>query len=244
MVVRQHRTMAGQGAKSGWTLLYVPVVVWLAFAATVGVFVLFPGFDLTFSALFHAPGEGFPMMGSWYERLLYNSVPLLMYGVSLGLIGFFVWQRRAGRPRGRFTARELAYLLLVLALAPGLIVNSLFKEHWGRARPVQVVELGGARAFSPALMPSDQQGRSFSSGHAAAAFWLVTVALVVARRGALWAAVAAVYAVLVGLARIGAGEHFLSDVVISFFIVFVASLILHRVLFGHSLLQRERHCRL
>ena len=223
------------------TLFYVPAVVWLAFAATIGLFVLFPAVDLAFSGLFHAPGEGFSMLGTWYERLLYHSVPVLMYGVSLGLIGFLVWQRRAGRPRGRFTERELAYLLLVLALAPGLIVNSLFKEHWGRARPVQVVELGGARAFSPALIPSDQRGGSFSSGHAAAAFWLVTVALVVARRRARWAGVAAVYAVLVGLARIGAGGHFLSDVLISFFVVFITSLVLYGSLFGRSLLQPKPH---
>lgn len=219
-------------------LLNVPIWLWLLFAGAGAVFVLFPGIDLAVAGLFHAPGGGFVLRGTWFERLFYHSVPVLMYGVGLGLLALPAARHLAGRPPGRVGPRQAAYLLLVLALGPGLIVNSLLKEHWGRARPVQVVELGGDRAFTPAFLPSDQRGGSFSSGHAAAAAWLVVVALVAARRPAPWAGAAAAYAVLVGLARVGAGGHFLSDVVVSFFIVALSALILRGSLFGTPLRRR------
>jgi hypothetical protein len=35
------------------------------------------------------------------------------------------------------------FILLSVILGPGLLVNLVFKDHWGRPRPRQVVALGG-----------------------------------------------------------------------------------------------------
>ena len=129
-----------------------------------------------------------------------------------------------GGPRpGRrvLIGRELAYLLLVLALGPGLIVNGILKEYWGRARPMNCVDFGGTQVFTPAFMPSDQGGKSFSSGHASGSAYWVVVVLVLAwgpwRR--YWLGLALGYSLLVAWARLAAGGHFLSDILVSWFIL-------------------------
>jgi len=218
------------------TLLWVPIPVWLAFVAMAAVLVLVPAIDLAVSALFYEPSAGFSNRGRIWEQMLFHSVPIAMYAVNLGLIAWCVVRALRGLRSGRPCGRDLAYLLLLLALAPGLIVNALFKEQWGRARPVQVVELGGDRAFSPAFVRSDQRGGSFSSGHAAAAAYLVVVAWLFAGRWRiLWITLATAYALLVGVARIAAGGHFLSDVLTSYFVVALAAFILFGSLFGEPL---------
>src|SRR5207249_3238038 len=60
----------------------------------------------------------------------------------------------------------------------GLIANTLFKDHWGRARPAQIEAFGGTRQFTPAPLPAAQCDRNcaFVSGHAAFAFSLVSFA--------------------------------------------------------------------
>ena len=46
--------------------------------------------------------------------------------------------------------------LAALLLGPGWVVNEALKNHWGRARPEQVSDFGGAQRFTPALQPADQ----------------------------------------------------------------------------------------
>jgi membrane-associated PAP2 superfamily phosphatase len=143
---------------------------------------------------------------------------------------------RGPRPDGHILGgRDLAYLLLVLALGPGLIVNGLLKEHWGRARPVNCVEFGGSQTFTPAFVFSDQGGKSFSSGHAAGSAYWVVVALVLARglRRRYWLGLAVGYSLLVAWARLAAGGHFFSDILISWLILALLARGLHGRFYPH-----------
>jgi lipid A 4'-phosphatase len=210
-------------------LLYVPRWVWLAFVATSIVFVAFPQIDLGVSRLFYTPGAGFEINGVWYERLIYYASEVLVTLVTLALIALWAYGRltKGQRLPVRVSGRKLVVLLLVLALGPGLIINWALKEHWGRARPVDLVQFGGTQSFSPAWVISDQGGHSFCSGHAGATFYLIAVALIVSdRRRRQWLALAAAWGVLVGLTRIASGGHFLSDVLVAFFIVLILTLML------------------
>jgi membrane-associated phospholipid phosphatase len=116
-------------------------------------------------------------------------------------------------------------------LGPGLVVNTVLKDHWGRARPLQIEQFGGSRAFTPAPLPAAQCARncSFPSGHAALGFSLLAFALLLppgaARRLATAAALGV--GVLVGLARIAQGAHFLSDVVYAGLVVYGTTAALH-----------------
>lgn len=211
-------------------LLGVPVNLWIAFLAAANLLVAFPQIDLTWAALFYRPGVGFPAHGSAWERLLYHSVPTLMILVNLGLVLLWWSNRRTGRRYLGLDGRRLLLLLGLLILVPGLLVNGLLKEHWGRARPADVVEFGGARQFSPAFVPSDQGGRSFSSGHVAAASYLVIVALALTGSRSRWLAAALVYTALVVWGRMAAGAHFLSDALTSLFLVLLGAMVLQRLL--------------
>jgi membrane-associated phospholipid phosphatase len=114
------------------------------------------------------------------------------------------------------------------------LVNGILKEHWGRARPSQIVEFGGDRQFTPAFVPARQCERncSITSGHAALGFSLVAFAFLVPDRRRRRLAVAAAIAAgsLFGLGRIVQGGHFLSDVVLSGILVTATSWLLHRAI--------------
>jgi lipid A 4'-phosphatase len=112
--------------------------------------------------------------------------------------------------------RRVIYVLVCLLVGPGLLVNVVLKEHWGRARPSQVTEFGGARTFTPALTISDQCPRncSFVSGEVSLGFWWLCFAFA-ARPGRRRYLVAGALAMgtLMGVLRVGAGGHFLSDAI-------------------------------
>ena len=199
------------------------VAAFLLFSGALALlFVLAPGIDLAFSGLFYEPGAGFTQNGAPWERVLYETIDwivgaAIVASVVILLVGVF----RTG-PFGR-RGRVAALLLIVLAIGPGLIVNGILKEHWGRARPRDVTEFGGDRRFTPAVLIADQCERncSFSAGHPSAGFALAVLGYAHVSRRRRWAVIAAAtgFGLLVGLARVAAGGHFLSDVLFSGLIV-------------------------
>mgnify|MGYP003565114630 CR=1 FL=1 len=143
---------------------------------------------------------------------------------------------RTGNPLLGLTKRRILYLTLVLAVGPGLIVNVILKDQWGRARPLMIEEFGGDKEFTPAFVVAGQ-GRnngSFNSGHAAGAFFLVSIGYVAGRRRRTVFLAAGTYAVIVGFVRIFQGRHFLSDVVFSFLIVYATARVLAALLLPHD----------
>src|SRR2546426_744131 len=113
-----------------------------------------------------------------------------------------------------------------VALYAGLcgLVAALFLAAPGIDLVVSRLFYDGARQFTPAPLPAAQCERNcaFVSGHAAFAFSLVSFAFLLPlgwrRKTAIAAALA--FGALVGLGRIAAGGHFLSDVVYAGLIVF------------------------
>jgi lipid A 4'-phosphatase len=202
--------------------------------ALVLVFVVVPQVDLGVSALFYdAATQRFVSEGPLLN-LIRKGVPPVLYAVVLFLVLIWLGDRlgpglRAGWPRGR----HIAFLVLSLALGPGLIVNGLLKEFWGRARPGDIAAFGGDGHFTPPFMIADQCATncSFVSGHAAIGFWVVAFALLAPARWRRAAIIAALlFGAVVGGARIVVGAHFLSDVVFAGLIVVALTVWLHRQL--------------
>jgi len=208
-------------------LLKVPVLLWASFVAVSVVFFLVPQIDLAASRAYYTPQVGFEIKGLWYERLIHGSVGVSLVLGNIALIVLWRFRRSARRSTIALGGKELAFLLVFLALGPGLIVNGVLKERWGRARPADIVEFGGDREFTPAFVLSDQGGRAFSSGHAAASFYWIVVALLIAPRQKRWTYIAVVYCLIVSWARIAAGGHFLSDVVTSYFLMAILVLAMY-----------------
>lgn len=194
--------------------------LWL-FLATVLLFTLYPQIDIAVSNLFRDPASGFTVGQLFAVKLLHEGWDISARATGLVLavylVASFIWKGLAAHGR----RRAAAFLLFALLIGPGLLVNTL-KETWGRARPTKVVELGGDRRFTPALLPSDQCQRncSFTSGHAAFGFWWMALAFVDRRRRGMWLALGLALGLGIGLVRIAQGGHFVSDVLFSGWIVF------------------------
>ena len=207
-------------------LLAIPASLWLWFLVFVTVFLAFPEIDLWVSALFYTPGVGFEINGLWWERIIYRSIGYIVTILALGLIGTWLYNRLGHQQLLGLDARKLGVLIGLLILVPGLLVNLGLKEHVGRARAVNLEQFGGEARFTPAFIPSDQGGGSFSSGHAATGFWVVAVAYSLSGRFGTWAVVALAYAVVLSFVRIASGGHFPSDVLASAFFVLMGWFVL------------------
>lgn len=173
-------------------------------------FVLWPGSDLLIARELYWLGGGFTEASGWVG-LIYVGVARFWIAAPLLAVLLVLGYTRRGRFwRAHRTA--LAYLLLALLLGPGLVVNTVFKNNWGRPRPVHLAEFGRRATFTPALMPSDQCATncSFPSGHAAAAFFPIAGYWLTRQRR--WLVLGLGFGLLVGATRMAMGAHFLSDV--------------------------------
>lgn len=211
-------------------ILNVKVYFWILFLLASAIFILFPQIDLYISSLFY-DGESFAFKRTWLEQLFFHSIKPIIITLALGSIAIFIFNFFKKKNILNINAKVILYLLLVLGIAPGLIVNATLKENWGRARPHQTTDFGGSKEFTPAFIPSNQGGYSFSSGHSAAAFSLIGFVILANRRKKLWMTLILSYATLMSLVRVAAGGHFFSDTVTSFFIVIISTSIIHMMIF-------------
>lgn len=193
-------------------------------AAATALFLLFPGIDLTMSRLFYEPGQGF-VLARWPPAVFVSAaVPWLAWGIALFVLAAAAWLFLTERPLWRLDRKALVFIAAAAALGPGLFVNTILKDHWGRARPAQIAAFGGSHHFTPAPLPAAECATncSFVCGHAALGFVLVAFAFLLPagspRRRAVTAALA--LGALIGLDRIALGRHFLSDVVFAGLLVY------------------------
>jgi membrane-associated PAP2 superfamily phosphatase len=163
-----------------------------------------------------------------------------LYRLAPGLTAFLVIAGlaalAAGVARGRGDwRRQGIFLLLSVALGPGLLVNAVFKDHWGRPRPRDIVEFGGPLHYRVAPLPGGEGGSSFPCGHCSVGFLYAVGWWVWRRRRPAWAwgslAVGLAAGFSLGLGRMAAGGHFLSDVIWSALLALgVAHAVYHYVL--------------
>lgn len=185
--------------------------------------------DRPLSALFYRAGEGFYLDQTWAAQLIYHGTRWMTGVLIAAVLGTLAWAAATGRRR----ARNLAlYAALAYAIGPGLMVNSVLKEHWGRPRPEQVVEFGGHAEFVPALLPTGSctHNCSFVSGHAAAGFFLITGAWIWPGRRRTWLAAGLAAGGVIGLTRMAQGGHFFSDVCGALMVVWLTDELLYQLM--------------
>jgi lipid A 4'-phosphatase len=211
-----------------------PILVTTALLAMVSlVFLAAPQIDLAVSRLFYDPSVGFP--GSRYASLefLRKAAVRLEWALVVAMCAALAAKVVFPDARLPIRPRMTLFVLTSFALGPGLIVNGILKNHWGRARPRQIIDFGGDATFSSVWWISDQCQRncSFVSGEAASAFWLMAIVFLVPRAWK-WptAILILIFAAAVSLTRIAAGGHFLSDVVIAWLLVLIVLFVSSRLL--------------
>jgi lipid A 4'-phosphatase len=207
-----------QDRSSAWTGGYSVVCIAsiAGFAAAV-VFLAFPEIDLGFSRMFYLGDRHFLFGRSGLGADGRDLFEVLFLLACLGAVAGFIAAAFFDRKPMGVSFLVWAYIALCAIIGPGIVANLMFKDHWGRARPTQIVEFGGTKRFTPPLLRTDQCDRncSFISGEASNIFILGYAAAFLAaparRSQIMLAAIAA--GSFAGLIRVGGGGHFLSDVI-------------------------------
>jgi lipid A 4'-phosphatase len=202
------------------------------------VFAIWPEVDLWISDAFHDPATGFAIAGNPLTeaiRLAIWNVAILFglacaFGTAIGMAGRTLF----------LPSRVWGFILTLYVLGPGIMVEMLTKPLWGRARPVQLAEFGGSLPFSPAneLVGVCVRNCSFVSGEVSGAT-VTAIALMIFRfylMGRLhkWVStllltIAWCLPLVVGLQRLGAGRHFLSDAVFAVLFTLLLALVLSEI---------------
>ena len=193
----------------------IPAALALALLVTAATFYLAPELDLAAAASFYVGQNKFigqTGLGEGIRRVAYW-VPA---AVLVACLGFYL-VRRFGLSRvWAPTGRGIAMLALSFAIGPGLLTNTVLKDHSHRPRPYQTINFGGDDAFRPFYTFDGACARncSFVSGEGSAGFWTIAPALLVPQPYQA-AAVAAslLFGVGVGALRMAFGGHYLSDTV-------------------------------
>jgi lipid A 4'-phosphatase len=212
------------------------LIVALVFAAVIGLlFGFFPQLDLDIASLFYDPAaKNFPLSRSSVlryvrETAVWIQVLLIAPSVLVLLIKFAI-----PRVKPWMSSRAAIFLIATLALAPGLVVNVLLKNHWDRPRPAAVVEFGGSERFVPWWDPRGQcrKNCSFVSGETSSAFWtLAPAALAPAPWRFLAYTSAIAFGVGMGAVRMAMGGHFFTDVVFAGLFTFIIIVLAYRLIY-------------
>lgn len=206
----------------------------LALMAVASVyFVFYPETDLVIHRMLYEDGA-FIYKHHPAIELLYDSIPWVTKIVAVGGILLLLYQLVLKKHVPFFSKRKLVFLLLALIIGPGLLVNTTFKDNWGRARPSQIVEFGGDKTYSEPWVIADQCDRncSFVSGHSSVAFYLTAFALLLSGSARVVVYVLALlYGVASGFGRMAQGGHFFSDVLFSALITLLVVHVLYYILF-------------
>ena len=212
------------------------LVIALAIAAVVGVvFGVYPRLDLAISAPFYDPQAGYfkvnvqPWSNNSRDAARYL-IALIVAPAFLAVVGKLLLPRRRMLVRGR----AALFLILTMALGPGLLTNAILKDNWARSRPIDVKELGGTDRFMPWWNPFGDcpANCSFVAGEASGAFWTLAPAALAPPQWRVAAyAGALTFGIAVGALRIAAGGHFFTDVVFAGVLMFLLAWLFHGLLF-------------
>jgi lipid A 4'-phosphatase len=187
-------------------------------------FIFFPQIDLHTSSLFVGSDNLFYLRSDPALAIFFKLVDWIARLVLAFLLiaAIYTWIKR----QSRFI--PIVFVLISLLFGPTVLVNNVFKEHWDRARPREIMEFGGTKIFTPAWVLSDQcqTNCSFTSGHAAAGFAPFVLFFIFRRYSRLVLFFGVLFGMGIGYTRIIVGAHFLSDIVFSGFLVLLSALLL------------------
>ncbi|GAB4170794.1 MAG: hypothetical protein Kow00108_04970 [Calditrichia bacterium] len=192
--------------------------------------------DIHIESLFFNPNNPYPWnlrsKYPWNVLYYFGSYPAALTAIAalfLAVMSFI-------RPNYARYRKQALFLVTVLVVGPGLLVNAVLKDHWGRPRPREIECFGGQKEFYQVLEPAfDQKGKSFPCGHCSMGFYFFALFFLFKERKKWLARVMLGWALLfglgIGVARMGQGGHFPSDVLWSGGVVYFVSAFLYYRIF-------------
>lgn len=183
--------------------------------------------DQRIAALFYHPElrNPWPTKQWWLVKPLYDYA--FPFTVLSGIVAFLVYLfGHFHRYTARFRRRAL-YILLVIAIGPGLLVNLVVKDHWGRPRPIHVKTFSGEYDYVPPGRIAQTSDKSFVCGHCSVAYTFVVLYFLSQNHKWLYLLLTLALGAGMGSTRMLAGGHFLSDVLWSGYLVFLVAYLLY-----------------
>ena len=187
------------------------------------VFFLFPSLDITVSGLFFGQdGKFIATESDWFiyfiRKMLLPIMALLVFFVPIAAVFKQIYFKEKIL---NIPVREWVYLFSCLIVGTGFVVNSIFKNLWGRARPNDTIQFGGQEPFTIPWLNVDYctTNCSFVSGDVS--FFTLSLAILLIFKKTSWNIFAYLSILLISLLRIMEGDHFLSDTIMSFVITYV-----------------------
>ena len=188
-----------------------------------GLFLLIPDLDLWLAGKFLRPDGKFAFGEMPSLVFIHENVDFVLWAAFAVLLLISLYRYFRDRTAMPAILRQWILVVASALIGPGIVANLIFKEFWGRARPVQILEFGGTLKMTPPLVISDQcaSNCSFVGGDASLGYWLFIFGFMTS--GA-WRIALMVLAALVGtglgVIRMGQGAHFLSDIIFAGWIMF------------------------
>ena len=222
------------------TSLYVNGLLYLSMTLLVligvSIIIVQQDLDRRWTAKLFSPTEGWLLLDRqpWQWLYAYGTIPGLLFTITAIVILCLTYLKSKLSPWRSY----LLVLVLTPILGAGLLVNAIFKDHWGRPRPRQVEEFGGKWEYRHVHQPGiPGKGKSFPCGHCAISY--VFVSTMVLYRKSRWIALTSTgfglfYGTLMSLARVGQGAHFPSDALWALGINVLLSILLFCFIFPHS----------
>ena len=208
------------------------LALYVALAAlTLAVFAVWPELDLKAAHYFYHRGSFFG--GVSFLRFARDVFRMTPFVVLAAYAALWLAKRSGMKLRWAPSGRAVIFLIATIAIGPGLIVNIVLKDHWGRPRPYQTQDFNGQDPFMPWYETDGACKRncSFVSGEAATGFWMVAPSSVLPppwRAPAIVAAFA--FGACASLLRLAFGGHYLSDVLLGGLITLIVIEVVRRLL--------------
>jgi membrane-associated PAP2 superfamily phosphatase len=231
--------MPAAGVKAEEWMNRIGLIAALGIAVVAGlIFGIYPDLDLRVARHFFLNAD----LGGTVFPWRYN--PPLMQARDFGLrvsavlvapaIVALVLKLILPRRKMLISGRAIVFLIVTMAIGPGLLVNLGLKDHWGRPRPVDVTQFRGDQHFVAWWDPRGDcpKNCSFVSGDVAGAAWTLAPA---ALGPPQWRALAygAALALTAGMAayRVMAGGHFVSDTIFAGVFTFLIVWLFHGLIY-------------
>jgi lipid A 4'-phosphatase len=212
------------------------LLIALAIAAGAGLILgIYPEIDLAVARrFFDSATNSFPLAAQAIPMVVRD---LLVYVITvIAAPAFIALALKLILPRRAMLipGRAVLFLIVTLALAPGLVANVILKDNWGRPRPYSVQEFAGPEKFVPWWDPRGgcDKNCSFIAGEGSGAFWtLAPAAITPPPWRALAYAAALAFGTGVSAFRVAFGAHFLSDAVFAGIFTFLVIWLVHGLIY-------------
>ena len=144
-------------SKKYW-ILYLNIFLFILFY---GIYSLVPDLDVTISKFFYSNdrflSEDLTVIKKIRTTLKYIMIFIPFISLIILVILFTILKKNMYK--NKYKIRRFFFVFLGFLIGPligcGLIANLYFKDTWGRARPVQIIEFNGDKKYSPPFKISD-----------------------------------------------------------------------------------------